>query len=520
MPSQKTSANNNHHPVVLLILDGFGISRKKKGNAVNSAKMPVYRSLLKKYPHTKLKADGLAVGLPKGEAGNSEAGHQTIGAGRAVPSDKVIINNAIKDKSFFSNSVLLDTAKHVKKHGSTLHLMGLMTNSQSAHAAAGHITVLAKMMSKQGVGKIALHVFTDGRDTPPYHALRLLTELESELPEQAYFASVSGRFYAMDRNRNWSRTKKTYEAIVHGKGRKASSAIKAIEDAYERGESDEFIEPTIIANSHKPVHVNDDDALIFWNLRSDRARQLTKPFVAKSFNGNNGQGFKRSKKVSNLFFVTLTEFGKQIDHARAAYPHYEISGTLVEALRSRKQIYIAESEKYAHVTYFFNGGHDIPRFNEDRKRIMSHHVADFSAKPQMRAKEIAKAVAKSVSAGYDFICANIANPDMVAHTGNFKATVKACEITDKAIKTALQAVKKAEGTCIITADHGNAEEVLAKDGETDTHHNANPVPFVLVNQRLKNKKLHSGTLADVAPTVLRLLDEPIPKEMRGENLIK
>lgn len=518
--SQTIKNSQNHKPIVLLILDGFGISRGKKGNAINKAKMPAYRSLLKKYPHTRLKADGEAVGLPKGEVGNSEAGHQTIGAGRAVLSDKVIVNKAIKDKSFFKNSVLLEVAQHVKKNDSTLHLMGLMTNTQSAHAAVGHITALTELMRKQKVSRIALHVFTDGRDTPPYHGLRLLTELQAKLPKNAFIASVSGRFYAMDRNRNWQRTKKTYDAIVHGKGRRAESAASAIEEAYERGESDEFIEPTIIANSHNSVHVQKGDGLIFWNLRSDRARQLTKPFVAKAFNGRGERGFNRGKKISNLFFVTLTEFGKQIDHAHAVFPHHEINGTLVEALRSHKQIYIAESEKYAHVTYFFNGGHDKPRFDEARKKIPSHKVVKFDTKPQMRAKEISQQIAKSVQNGYDFICANIANPDMVAHTGNFSATVKACEVTDRAVKKVISAVHKAEGTCIITADHGNAEDVMAENGETDTHHNANPVPFVLVNDHLRKKKLRQGTLADIAPTILFLLNEQVPQEMRGKNLIK
>ncbi len=517
---QATKNKQKHKPIVLLILDGFGISRNKKGNAINKAKMPVYRSLLKKYPHTKLKADGEAVGLPTGEVGNSEAGHQTIGAGRAVLSDKVIVNKAIKDKSFFKNSVLLEAAQHAKKNDSTMHLMGLMTNTQSAHAATGHITALAKLMRKQKVPRIALHVFTDGRDTPPYHGLRLLTELQADLPKNAYIASVSGRFYAMDRNRNWQRTKKTYDAIVHGKGRRAESAAAAIEEAYERGESDEFIEPTIIANSHKSIRVRNGDSLIFWNLRSDRARQLTKPFVTKPFNAKGKQGFNRGKKISNLFFVTLTEFGKQIDHALAVFPHHEINGTLVEALRSYKQIYIAESEKYAHVTYFFNGGFDRPRFDESRKKIPSHKVVKFDTKPQMRAKEISQEIAESLQSGYDFICANIANPDMVAHTGNFSATVKSCEVTDKAIKKVISALDKTGGTCIITADHGNAEEVMAENGETDTHHNANPVPFVLVNNSLRKKKLRQGTLADIAPTVLFLLHEQLPKEMQGKNLIK
>ncbi len=506
--------------VILLILDGFGISRKKKGNAIATAKMPVYKQLIKKYPFTELKADGEAVGLPKNEVGNSEAGHETIGAGRPVPSDKILINKAIKDGRFQKNAVLLGAAEHAKKNNSTLHLMGLLTNSQSAHAAMNHIVELAKMMHARKLPKIALHIFTDGRDTQPFHGLKLLTQLESQLPKTAYIATVTGRFYAMDRNRNWSRTEKTYNAIVHGIGKKAKSAADAIEQAYENGESDEFIEPTIIGNGHKPVHIKKNDAVVFWNLRSDRARQLAKPFIKKTFGKNHGDGFDRGTKVKNLYFVTLTEFGKELDHALAAFPHHDISGTLVEALRSYKQIYIAESEKYAHVTYFFNGGHDTPRFDEDRLRIPSHRVHKFNAKPKMRAKEIADAVAKAANDGYNFICANLANPDMVAHTGDFEATVKACEAVDKAIKKIAAAAHKNKMHLLITADHGNAEEVLAKNGHTDTHHNANPVPFVLVSDLCKKRKLRKGTLADIAPTILCLLKAQIPKEMQGKNLIK
>ncbi len=520
MTTRKILKPNGNKPVVLLILDGFGISHRKQGNAIISAKMPNYQSLLRQNPHTELIADGEAVGLPRGEVGNSEAGHETIGAGRPVPSDKVIVDRAIKDGSFYNNSVLLEAAKHVKKNNSVMHLMGLLTNNQSAHAAINHIVALASLMQKQKVTNIALHIFTDGRDTPPYHGLKLLTQLESKLPKNAYIATVSGRFYAMDRNRNWNRTKKTYEAMVYGKGRIARSATVAIEGAYSRGESDEFIKPTIITNGHKPVHIKKDDAVIFWNLRSDRARQLSKPFISKNFASNGNKGFNRGKKIPNLCFVTLTEFGKQLDHALAAFPHHEITCTLVEALRSHKQIYISESEKYAHVTYFFNGGFDTPRFNEERIRIPSHRVVKFDEQPQMRVKEIGHTIADSVKKGYDFICANIANPDMVAHTGNFEATIKACEATDLAIKEVTEAIKKNGGICIITADHGNAEEVLAKNGEIDTQHNANPVPFLLVNSKIKNAKLRKGTLADIAPTILGLLDEPIPKVMSGKSLLR
>jgi len=507
-------------PLVLLILDGFGLSRNKDGNAPMRAKMPAFKRLLRKYPHTTLRADSESVGLPHGEVGNSEAGHQTIGAGRQILADKVIIDRAIKDKSFFSNPALLQAIDHAKKNNSTLHLMGLLTNSQSAHASLAHVFALIKLCRSHKVQNIAIHLFTDGRDTHPFHALKLLNELESKLPKNFQIATISGRFYAMDRNRNWKRTKMVYDCLVHGKCCFAKSAALAIEQAYENGLSDEFIEPTAILNDHKPNRIKANDAVIFWNLRSDRARQLAKPFIASHFSDKNTSGFARGPKLKNLRFITLTEFGKQLDHAIAAFPHHEITDTLVEALRSRKQIYIAESEKYAHVTYFFNGGFDNPRFGEDRIRIPSARVKTFDQAPQMRAHEIAKKVASSVKKGYDFICANLANPDMVAHTGDFNATKKACEAVDRAIDTVYKATSKSGGTVIITADHGNAEEVRKKNGHTDTHHNANPVPFILCGAEFVGKHLKKGSLSDIAPTILNLLHEPIPKKMTGKNLLK
>jgi 2,3-bisphosphoglycerate-independent phosphoglycerate mutase len=516
----KKNLNKCCKPIVLLILDGFGITNKRKGNAIKAAKMPIYRALLKKYPNTTLKADGEAVGLPKGEVGNSEAGHQTIGAGRPVLSDKMIIHKAIADKSFFKNPALKQATDHVKKNDSVLHLMGLLTNSQSAHASVDHILAILKFTEKQKVNNMVLHLFTDGRDTHPYHSLKLLGDLQAHMPKNACIASVSGRFYAMDRNRNWQRTKMVYDAIVNGKGLIAVSAAQAIEQAYEKNQSDEFIEPTIIKNSHKNIHIKANDAVIFWNLRSDRARQLTKPFISKNFSGKDGKGFDRGNKIPNLLFVTLTEFSKQLDHAIAAYTHHEETCTLVEALRVYKQIYISESEKYAHVTYFFNGGYDDPRFSEDRIRILSHHVKYFDSVPRMRSKEIAEKVASSVKKGYDFICANFANPDMVAHTGNFMATVKACEAIDKALGVIQKAVVKAGGVLIITADHGNAEQVSKINGRADTHHNANPVPFVLCGCPSVKELQQKGSLSDIAPTVLSLFGESTPKVMTGKNLIK
>ena len=507
-------------PVVLLVWDGFGVSKRKSGNAVYGSKMPTWRKLWKQYPHAQLRADGSAVGLPPDEVGNSEAGHETIGAGRPILSDKVIINNAIKSGSFNKNPAFAKAVAHAKKNKSTLHLIGMLANHQSAHADFGHLIALCKLVKSLKAPKVALHLFTDGRDAAPHHSIKLLEDLEKAMCPNVRIATIIGRFYAMDRNRNWKRTEVAYKAMVNGVGVKANSPAEAIEQAYDSGVSDEFIPPTVITNKdQKPITVKDNDAVIFWNLRSDRARQMVKPFIQESFNKKNKNSFERKHRLKNLLFVTMTEFGRQIDDAIAAYPHHETSGTIVEALRSYKQVYIAESEKYAHVTYFLNGGYDTPRFHESRVRIPSSKVVTFDQNPKMQAEQIAKKIIESIKKDFDFICANFANADMVAHTGNYKATVKACEALDKTLKRIWQAVEKAEGTLIVTADHGNAEEVLDRSGSIDTHHNANPVPILLLNKKLKNKRLHKGTLADIAPTVLTLLGAPIPKEMTGDKLV-
>ncbi len=511
-------------PVVLLIWDGFGLSKHISGNAEVSAHMPVWHDFLSNYSKSELRADGEAVGLPKFECGNSEVGHATIGAGRAVPSDTVLINQAIKDKSFFDNTALLMAAAHVIEHGSTLHLMGLLTNRQSGHAAYNHIVALIKFAERLKLPKVVLHLFTDGRDTEPFHALKLLGELEAILPENFKVGSVSGRFYSMDRDRNWGRTGSVYSVLTRGEGVVADSAAQAIEQGYARGESDEFLMPTsILQPDGKVLVIDDHDAVIFWKLRTDRARQLTKPFVQHDFELKEERPFKRSRKVRDLCFVTMTEFGKQINGdgaAITAFPHHEISGTLVEALRTHKQIYISESEKYAQVTYFMDGGYDAPRFGEERVRIPSQKVSSFDRAPNMRAKEISKAVVSAVNKGHDFVCANFANADMVAHTGNFDAAVLACEALDKALLPIWKAVKKKRGALMITADHGNVEEMASAHGAIDTHHNPNPVHFVCASPKINKQSVRKGTLADIAPTILDFLGVDKPKEMKGHALVK
>lgn len=504
--------------MVLLIWDGFGFSKHTYGNAVRDARMPLWHKLQKNYATSLLRADAEAVGLTAHEAGNSEAGHATIGAGRAVLSDKVLVNRAIEDRVFDNNPAFLHAAAHVIRRGSTLHLMGLLTNRQSGHAAFTHIEALVKWAVRLRLPSVNLHIFTDGRDTAPFHASKLLSDLESLMPPSMRIATVCGRFYAMDRDRNWNRTALAYDALTRGEGLVARTPLEAIEAAYARGESDEFILPTIIGNTKGAI--GDKDAVIFWNLRSDRARQLVKPFIEGDFEKKEKKTFKRKKKLRDLCFVTMTEFGRQIDGAVAAFPHHSLSGTMVEALRSMRQIYISESEKYSQVTYFMNGGSDTPRYGEERLRIPSAKISSFDKKPVMRAPQIARAVAKYVNRGYDFVCANFANPDMVGHTGNYQATRLACEAVDAALEPIWKAVRKNKGVLLVTSDHGNAEEVVDSHGALDTHHNANPVPFLFASDAMAGAKVRNGSLADVAPTILSLMDIKKPEEMKGRSLLK
>ena len=502
---------------MLLIWDGFGYSKHTYGNAVRDARMPLWRKLEKNYANSLLRADAEAVGLTPHEAGNSEAGHTTIGAGRAVPSDKVMVNHAIADRTFDNNPAFLHAAAHVIRRGSTLHLMGLLTNRQSGHASFAHLEALVKWAARLKLPSVNLHVFTDGRDTAPFHATKLLSDLERLLPPSMRIVTVCGRFYAMDRDRNWSRTALAYNALTHGEGLVARTPLEAVEAAYARGESDEFILPTVVSGTAGTI--GDHDAVVFWNLRSDRARQLIKPFIEKDFEKREKKSFRRKRKLHDLFFVTMTEFGRQIDGAVAAFPHHPLSGTLVEALRSMRQIYIAESEKYSQVTYFMNGGSDTPRYGEERLRIPSIKANSFDKFPAMRAPQIARAVAKAVNGGYDFVCANFANPDMVGHTGNYQATKLACEAVDASLEPIWKAVRKMHGSLLVTSDHGNAEEVADSRGGLDTHHNANPVPFLYASDALRKRTSRNGSLADVAPTVLDLLGVDKPKEMKGKGLL-
>ncbi len=509
--------------MTLLIWDGFGVSKRKEGNATALAKMPMWHKLLRENPNTLLESDGEAVGLPSGQVGNSEAGHTTIGAGRPIETDVVRISAEIKKHAFYKNPALLRAVAHVTRHHSTLHMMGLLTNRSSGHSYPDHLFALLKFVKEMRVPHVVLHLFTDGRDTPPHLAPKLLADLEKRLPKNCTIGSITGRYYAMDRNKFWERTERAYNALVLGEGYHAPTPVDAIGRAYNRGESDEFIKPTLIkANGSKPQCIRDNDAIIFWNLRSDRARQLTKPFVLKQFESSEQTPtFKRKAIRKGVFFVTLTEFGAELDSVVAAYPSRGITGTLVEALRSHRQYYIAESEKFVHVTYFLNGGYDRIRFGEHRIHIPTVRVERYDEKPQMRAKEIGRAVIRALDDGADFVCANFANADMVGHTGNLAASVTACEALDAALGEIWKSVQSHCGVLMVISDHGNAEEVVAPDGTPDTEHNPNPVPCCLAGRLPSNTRLRkNGQLADVAPTILHLMKIDIPEQMSGSSLIR
>lgn len=512
-------------PVVMIILDGFGLADPKKiGNAIVPATAPHIFSYIKKYPSTTLAAHGKAVGLFANQEGNSEAGHLTIGAGRVVKQDLVSITDAIKDGTFFKNEAFNQAVRHVKEKKSAMHVMGLLTNGQSAHAHHDHLFAVLDYLRQKQVKKVFLHLFTDGRDASPHGAVTFLRQLRKRMAPGQEIATIMGRFYAMDRAKEWGRTDLAYHAMVKGVGYTAQNAEEAIDQAYNRGETDEYILPTIIMNGKKPVStINHDDAVIFFNARSDRARQITKAFVQKQFVLRNAGAFQRKKTLKNLCFVAMTDFGPDLPGILTAFPSPDIPNCLAKAIgEERKQLYISETEKYAHITFFINGGYPEPINGEDRELVHSAHEYSYTRRPEMHAKKVTDRVLSYIKRGtYDFVVMNYPNADIVGHTGNVVAAKKAVRYLDGQVARLVAAVLKKKGTVIITADHGNAEMMHdAKTGEMITEHSTNPVPFIIVKDRARIARLSSGTLADVAPTVLQLLGITQPKEMTGKPLFK
>lgn len=511
-------------PLVLAICDGFGSAPAGlQGNAVLMAETPNLMALWEDYPHTELFAHGKHVGLPPHQPGNSEAGHINIGAGRIVKQDAVYISESIEDETFYRNPAFIETLRHAEKEASTVHLMGLVSDT-SAHAERKHLYGLLELCRRHKVAGVRIHVFTDGRDGPRFAAPAHVREIESRLRRNERIATVMGRFYPMDRDRNWARVGLAYHAIVNGEGLAATSAEDAVLRAYNRGETDEFIIPTVVIGKDKePVGpVGENDALIFFNLRSDRARQLTKTFAMPDLEEREEGSFERRRRPKNIRFCAMTDFGPDLPGILTAYPHRVLKDPVTEALAGHRQLYAAESEKFPHVTYFMNGGLAEPRAKEERLKIPSDKVPRFDKKPRMKARELTTAVLEKMRTGkYHFICLNYANMDMVAHTGNLGAAVKAVEAVDEAVGRLWREVKRMGGHLIVTGDHGNVERMIdPATGAIETDHTTNPVPFMVAGAGIKGyRELPRGVLGDVAPTALELMGIPKPEEMTGRSLL-
>ncbi|MFA5359632.1 MAG: 2,3-bisphosphoglycerate-independent phosphoglycerate mutase [Patescibacteria group bacterium] len=518
-------------PVVLMVLDGWGVANSYAGNAISQANTPNIKNYIAKYPSMVLVASGEGVGLPWGEFGNSEVGHLNLGLGRIIYQNLPKINRAIADNSFYKNKVLLKAIEQVKANNSKLHLIGLSSNG-CVHSSMEHLQALIAFMEESKVNQFYVHAILDGRDTPFNAGLNFIKEVETSLAgTKGKIASLSGRFYAMDRDNHWDRTAKAYEAMALGVGEKYESAEKAIEASYDKKIYDEEFMPTVIAKDGQPVaKIEDGDAVIFFNYRPDRARELTKAFVLPSF-----EKFKREKYL-NIFFATFVEYEKNLP-VEIVFPPDVLKNTLGEVLSRSglKQLRIAETEKYAHVTYFFNGGCEVKSEGEDQLLVSSPAVSSYDLKPEMSAIEVTDKVIKAIEQdNYDFILINFANADMVGHTGNLKATIKAIETVDKCVGKIVNLVLAKEGVSFITADHGNAEELFnMQTGMIDKEHSANPVPFLIIGKDYEGKSLSlpdapggdlsllqpQGMLSDVAPTILKVMNLDKPSEMVGRSLI-
>ncbi|WP_027340143.1 2,3-bisphosphoglycerate-independent phosphoglycerate mutase [Halonatronum saccharophilum] len=512
---------NKPKPLALIILDGFGLNDKEEANAIKAANTPNFDKLWEDYPHAVINAAGEAVGLPEGQMGNSEVGHLNLGAGRVVYQDLTRISLAIKEGDFFENEVLSEAIKKVKNNNSALHLLGLLSDG-GVHSHNKHLYALLEMAKKEGLDKVYVHPILDGRDVPPSSAKKYVKELEAKIEEIGVgeISTIGGRYYYMDRDTRWERTAKSYNAMCLGEGKKASTALKAIETSYADDKTDEFVLPTVITDENGEAinRVGDNDSIIFFNFRPDRARQLTRALNDKEF-----AGFDR-KVHPDVHLVCMTEYDETID-APIAYPTTELVNTLGQVLATNglKQLRTAETEKYAHVTFFFNGGKETPNKGEDRELIPSPDVATYDMKPEMSAYEVTdNLLAKMEEKDYDVIILNYANPDMVGHTGDFDAEITAVEAVDECLGKVADAILAKGGGLLITADHGNGEQMVDYDtGEPFTAHTTNQVPLIYANDNHKDAKLvNGGKLADFAPTMLKLLGIDVPKEMTGSQLIK
>lgn len=501
---------------MLMILDGFGENNNDKGNAVKIANTPNIDKLMKMYPTTEIYTSGLNVGLPEGQMGNSEVGHTNIGAGRIVYQELTRITKSIEDGDFFSIQEFNEAVENCKKNNSNLHVMGLLSDG-GVHSHIRHLYALLELAKRKGIENVYVHCFLDGRDTPPASAEGYIAKLEEKMKEKEIgkIASITGRFYAMDRDKRWERVQKAYNAMVNGEGQKAPTAISAIEASYQKEIFDEFVEPTLICNNDVPIAtIKENDSVIFFNFRPDRAREITRSLVDPKFDGF------ETKKL-DLYFVCMTGYDETMPNVYVAFKPTALAHTFGQYISEQgfTQLRIAETEKYAHVTFFFNGGEEKQYKGEDRILVPSPKVETYDQKPEMSAYEVTDKVVEAIqSEKYNTIILNYANPDMVGHTGNLDAAVKAIEIIDECVGKVLEAVEEKNGVLLITADHGNAEQMVDyKTGEPHTAHTTNPVPLIVVG--IEDIELKTGKLADLAPTMLDIMGLGKPEEMTGESII-
>lgn len=505
-------------PVMLMILDGFGLSDNLDGNAIRNSYKPNFDKLVNEYPHTTLKASGISVGLPEGQMGNSEVGHLNIGAGRIIYQELTRISKDINEGSFFKNEAFNKAIDSAKVNNSSMHLMGLLSDG-GVHSHINHLKALITLCKDSGLKKVYVHCFLDGRDVLPSSAKTFIEELEAHMKAEntGKIATISGRYYAMDRDNRWERIQLAYNALVKGEGIKANNPIEAIEMAYHDNKTDEFVIPTVILEDGNPIaKISNKDSVIFFNFRPDRAREITRAINDKVFTH-----FKRES--FDLTYVTMTQYDKTLENVIVAYAPESYNNTLGQYVSSNglKQLRIAETEKYAHVTFFFNGGVEAPNPNEDRVLIPSPKVATYDLKPEMSAYEVTEEVLNRLNSNeYDMIILNYANPDMVGHSGVIEAAIKAIETVDICLGKVVNKILEMDGTLFITADHGNAEQMIDfSTGKPMTAHTTNEVPFIYVSKEATELR-DGGILADIAPTMLNVMNLEIPSEITGKSLIK
>lgn len=505
-------------PVMLMVLDGWGLGEAGPGNAISLANTPNMDALWEKYPHEKLEASGLAVGLPSGQMGNSEVGHLNIGSGRVVYQELTKITKAIEDGVFQANEEINAAIRHAIDHNSTLHLMGLLSDG-GVHSHIEHLFAILDLCKAKGLDRVVVHCFLDGRDVSPTSGAGFVKELQHKMQEIGIgkIATVIGRYYAMDRDKRWERVKRAYDAIREGIGASAQDPVAAVEESYNKDITDEFVEPVVIEEDGKPVALlQNDDSVLFFNFRPDRGRELTRALLEDDFDG-----FDRDDRIAP-YYVTMTEYDKTFERVHVAYKPETFENTLgaVVSAHGMTQLRIAETEKYPHVTFFFNGGQEIEFPGEDRILVPSPKVATYDLQPEMSAYGVKDKVVEAIKSGkYDLIVLNFANSDMVGHTGVIPAAIKAVETVDTCVGEVVAAIREMQGEVLITADHGNSEQMIAVDGKPFTAHTTNLVPLILVSDRADTLK-PGGKLSDLAPTLLEMMNIAQPPEMTGVSLLE